>query len=81
MILKNTQLYEIRKVELNHSCTVDDRTGYQSQATHTVIGGMMRKNLLEEGAVHDQMIFVKPCKVITTFTFRTGKPGGRERLR
>ncbi|KAL0802869.1 hypothetical protein Bca101_058045 [Brassica carinata] len=42
VILKNTKMFEVRTVYLQHSCTVDDRCGYQSQATHTVIGGMMK---------------------------------------
>lgn len=49
VMLKNSQLYEIRTVKLNHSCTVDDRTGYQSQATHTVIGGMMKGKFIGRG--------------------------------
>ncbi|CAG7874561.1 unnamed protein product, partial [Brassica rapa] len=49
VMLKNTNLYEIRTATLNHSCAVDDRTGYQSQATHTVIGGMMKGKFIGRG--------------------------------
>lgn len=42
MLLKNTKLYEVRRVELVHTCSVDDKSGYQTQATHTVIGEMMK---------------------------------------
>lgn len=40
--LKNSDIFEIRTVELVHTCSVDDRSGYQRQATHAVIGEMMR---------------------------------------
>ena len=36
-------------MNLAHSCSVDDRVGYQSQATHTVIGGMMRAKFAGRG--------------------------------
>ncbi|CAN6970428.1 unnamed protein product, partial [Brassica rapa subsp. trilocularis] len=39
----------VRKVNLAHSCSVDDRSGYQSQATTTVIGGMMRGKFAGRG--------------------------------
>ncbi|KAF2556311.1 hypothetical protein F2Q68_00013327 [Brassica cretica] len=42
VLLKNTELYEVRRVELVHTCSVDDKSGYQTQATHTVIGEMMK---------------------------------------
>lgn len=42
-------MFEVRTVELQHSCTVDDRSGYQSQATHTVIGGMMKARFAGNG--------------------------------
>lgn len=47
--LKNTELYEVRTTTLLHSCTVDERSGYQSQATHTVIGGMMKARFTGRG--------------------------------
>lgn len=49
VILKNTELYEVRKVDLHHSCSVDGRAGYQSQATHAVIGGMMKSKFAGRG--------------------------------
>lgn len=49
VILKNTQLYEVRTVNLAHTCSVDDRSGYQAQATHTVIGGMMKAKFAGRG--------------------------------
>ncbi|XP_013639490.1 PREDICTED: uncharacterized protein LOC106344717 [Brassica oleracea var. oleracea] len=43
------ELYEVRKVDLHHSCSVDGRAGYQSQATHAVIGGMMKSKFAGRG--------------------------------
>lgn len=42
MKLKDAEVFEIRKVISEHSCTVDERGGYQTQATATVIGELMR---------------------------------------
>ncbi|CAN6873781.1 unnamed protein product [Brassica oleracea] len=39
----------VKTVNLAHSCSVDDRVGYQSQTTHTVIGGMMRAKFAGRG--------------------------------
>ncbi|KAL0877452.1 hypothetical protein Bca101_027157 [Brassica carinata] len=47
--LKNTELFEVRKVYLHHSCSVDDRSGYQSQATHAVIGEMTKAKFSGRG--------------------------------
>ncbi|KAL0701784.1 hypothetical protein Bca4012_057906 [Brassica carinata] len=49
ILLKNSELFEVRTIELQHSCTVDERCGYQSQATHTVIGGMMKARFAGTG--------------------------------
>lgn len=46
---KNTELFEIRTVDLEHTCSVDDRSGYESQATHSVIGGMMMARFAGRG--------------------------------
>lgn len=40
--LKDAEVFEIRKVIPEHYCTVDERGGYQTQATSTVIGELMR---------------------------------------
>lgn len=48
-VLKNTLLYEVKTVNLTHSCSVDDRAGYQAQATHTAIGGIMRAKFAGRG--------------------------------
>lgn len=40
--LKDAKVFEIRKVISDHSCTIDERGGYQTQATATVIGELMR---------------------------------------
>ncbi|WZZ70646.1 hypothetical protein YC2023_082016 [Brassica napus] len=42
VLLKNIKLYEVRCVELLHTSSVDDRSGYQTQAMHTVIGEMRK---------------------------------------
>ncbi|KAL0743246.1 hypothetical protein Bca4012_084759 [Brassica carinata] len=49
VLLKNTELYEVRRVELHHTCSVDDRSGYQNQATHTVIGEIMKAHFSGNG--------------------------------
>lgn len=40
--LKDGEVFEIRKVVSEHLCTVDERGGYQTQATSSVIGELMR---------------------------------------
>lgn len=40
--LKDSDVYEIRKLDPIHTCSVDDRSGYQSQVTHHVVGEMMK---------------------------------------
>ncbi|CAN7092078.1 unnamed protein product [Brassica rapa subsp. narinosa] len=40
--LKDAKVFEIRKVIPEHSCSIDDRGGYQRQATSTVIGEILR---------------------------------------
>lgn len=40
--LKDTEVFEIRKVVSEHLCSVEERGGYQSQATTSVIGELMR---------------------------------------
>ncbi|KAF3494209.1 hypothetical protein DY000_02052371 [Brassica cretica] len=40
--LKDSDVYEIRKLDPIHTCSVDDKSGYQSQVTHHVVGGMMK---------------------------------------
>ncbi|CAN7062787.1 unnamed protein product [Brassica oleracea var. botrytis] len=40
--LKEADVFEIRKVVPDHLCTVDERGGYQTQATSSVIGELMR---------------------------------------
>ncbi|KAL0717668.1 hypothetical protein Bca4012_066990 [Brassica carinata] len=49
VLLKNTELYEVRRAELHHTCSVDDRSGYQNQATHTVIGEIMKARFSGNG--------------------------------
>ncbi|KAL0713243.1 hypothetical protein Bca4012_020221 [Brassica carinata] len=49
VMLKNTELFEVRTFTNHHSCSVDERSGYQSQATHTVVGGMMRARFAGRG--------------------------------
>ncbi|WZY99074.1 hypothetical protein YC2023_071403 [Brassica napus] len=52
--LKDSDVYEIRKLDPIHTCSVDDRSGYQSQVTHHVVGEMMkaRFNVMEILAVN-----------------------------
>ena len=40
--LKDSDVYEIRKLNPIHTCSVDDKSGYQSQVTHHVVGEMMK---------------------------------------
>lgn len=40
--LKEADVFEIRKVVSEHLCSVDERGGYQTQATSSVIGELMR---------------------------------------
>ncbi|XP_013726896.2 uncharacterized protein LOC106430665 [Brassica napus] len=40
--LNDSDVYEIRKLDPIHTCSVDDRSGYQSQVTHHVVGEMMK---------------------------------------
>lgn len=49
VIMKNTEMFEVRTLELQHSCTVDDRYEYQSQEPHTVIRGMMKARFAGRG--------------------------------
>ncbi|RID45841.1 hypothetical protein BRARA_I02536 [Brassica rapa] len=47
--IKNVDKYEIRKASLQHTCSVDDRVGYERQATHAVIGEVMRSRYVGNG--------------------------------
>ncbi|KAF2535958.1 hypothetical protein F2Q68_00020331 [Brassica cretica] len=40
--LKYSDVSEIRKLDPIHTCSADDRSGYQSQVTHHVVGEMMK---------------------------------------
>lgn len=40
--LKDADVFEVRKVVPEHVCSVDDRGGYQTQATAAVIGELMK---------------------------------------
>lgn len=44
--LKDSEVFEIRKVVSEHFCSVDECRGYQAQATASVIGELMRWRLL-----------------------------------
>lgn len=40
--LKDAKVFEIRRVIPEHTCSIDERGGYETQATATVIGELMR---------------------------------------
>ncbi|XP_018462581.2 uncharacterized protein LOC108833668 [Raphanus sativus] len=40
--LKDSDVFEVRKVDPIHSCSITDRGGYQGQATSAVIGELMK---------------------------------------
>ena len=40
--LKDSDVYKIRKLDPIHTFSIDDRSGYQSQVTHHVVGEMMK---------------------------------------
>ncbi|XP_013660420.1 uncharacterized protein LOC106365541 [Brassica napus] len=47
--LKDSETYEVRKMNDTHTCSVDDRSGYQTHATHKMVGEMVRKQFLGNG--------------------------------
>ncbi|KAL0655909.1 hypothetical protein Bca4012_076493 [Brassica carinata] len=47
--LKDSDVYEIRKLDPIHTCSVDDRSGYQSQVTHHVVGEIMKAHFNGSG--------------------------------
>lgn len=49
VLVKGSSLYEIRKIRGGHSCSVDERAGYQRQATSSVIGEMLRQQFTGKG--------------------------------
>ncbi|KAL0873373.1 hypothetical protein Bca101_023078 [Brassica carinata] len=48
--LKDSGAYEIRKLDPIHTCSVDDRSGYQSQVTHHVVGELMKARFNGSGS-------------------------------
>lgn len=49
VLVKGSCMYEVRKVRGGHSCSVDERAGYQKQATSSVIGEMLRQQFSGTG--------------------------------
>ncbi|RID77823.1 hypothetical protein BRARA_A00703 [Brassica rapa] len=49
VLVKGSSLYEIRKLRGGHSCSVDERAGYQRQATYSVIGEMLKQQFTGTG--------------------------------
>ncbi|KAL0740981.1 hypothetical protein Bca4012_082494 [Brassica carinata] len=47
--MNNVDKYEVRKAKLQHTCSIDDRVGYERQATHAVIGEVMRSRYVGNG--------------------------------
>lgn len=47
--LKDCDVFEIRTYESRHQCTIDERGGYQNQATASVIGMLMRTKFAGTG--------------------------------
>ncbi|KAH0928842.1 hypothetical protein HID58_014569 [Brassica napus] len=50
--MKTLEKFEVRKAQLQHTCSVDDRVGYERQATHGVIGELMKSRYVYPGAQH-----------------------------
>ncbi|KAL0713269.1 hypothetical protein Bca4012_020247 [Brassica carinata] len=48
--LKDSEAYEIRKLDPIHTCSVDDRSGCQSQVTHHVVGELMKARFNGSGS-------------------------------
>ncbi|XP_048619968.1 uncharacterized protein LOC106363993 [Brassica napus] len=48
--LKDSDVYEIRKLDPIHTFSVDDRSGYQSQVTHHVVGEIMKARFNGSGS-------------------------------
>ncbi|XP_033139774.1 uncharacterized protein LOC117133063 [Brassica rapa] len=47
--LKDADVFEVRKVVSEHTCSIDERGGYQTQATSSVIGELMRNKFGSAG--------------------------------
>lgn len=47
--LKDADVFEVWKVVSQHSCSIDERGGYQTQATSSVIGELMRNKFGSAG--------------------------------
>ncbi|KAF3589389.1 hypothetical protein F2Q69_00028806 [Brassica cretica] len=47
--LKDADVFEVRKVVSQHSCSIDERGGYQTQATSSVIGELIRNKFGSAG--------------------------------
>ncbi|XP_056846155.1 uncharacterized protein LOC108831784 [Raphanus sativus] len=50
VLVKGSNMYEVRKIGGEHCCSVDERAGYQRQATSSVIGGLLRQQFSGTGA-------------------------------
>lgn len=49
VLVKGSSMYEVRKIGGEHCCSVDERAGYQRQATSAIIGEMMRQQFSGTG--------------------------------
>lgn len=49
VLVKGSSMYEVRKIGGDHCCSVDERAGYQRQATSSVIGEMLRQQFSGTG--------------------------------
>ncbi|KAL0655426.1 hypothetical protein Bca4012_076010 [Brassica carinata] len=49
VLVKGSSMYEVRKIGGEHSCSIDERSGYQRQATSSVIGEMLRQQFSGTG--------------------------------
>ncbi|KAL0655874.1 hypothetical protein Bca4012_076458 [Brassica carinata] len=49
--LKDAEVFEIRKVVPEHLCSIDERGGYETQATAAVIGELMKNKFGAPGSV------------------------------
>lgn len=47
--LKDSAVFEVRKVVIAHTCSIDERGGYQAQATAAVIGELMKTKYAGNG--------------------------------
>ncbi|XP_022559956.2 uncharacterized protein LOC111206832 [Brassica napus] len=47
--LKDSDVYQIRKLDPIHTCSLDDKSGYQSQVTHHVVGEIMKARFYGSG--------------------------------